>query len=115
MAETKVIVERFEEADAGALRALADGLRGATGRFLLVAGGAANGQAALLVAASRDLVAEGFDAVPVVRAAAGLMGGGGGGRPDLAQAGGRDAARLDEALREAGRIALEALQRLEAT
>ena len=35
------------------------------------------------------------------------------GRPDLAQAGGRDASRLDEALREAGRLALEALQRIE--
>ena len=33
--------------------------------------------------------------------------------PDLAQAGGKDATRLDEALREAGRLALEALQRIE--
>jgi alanyl-tRNA synthetase len=113
--ETKVVIERFDDADAGSLRALADGLRGATGRFLLIAGGAANGQPALLVAASRDLVGEGFDAVPVVRAAAKLIGGGGGGRPDLAQAGGRDAARLDEAMREAGRLGLEALQRLEAS
>ncbi len=113
--DTKVVIERFDDADAGTLRALADGLREAAGRFVLVAGGAANGQVALLVAASRDLVSEGFDAVPVVHAAAGLLGGGGGGRPDLAQAGGRDAARLDEALREAGRIALEALRRLEGT
>jgi alanyl-tRNA synthetase len=113
--ETTVIIERFDDADAGSLRALADGLRGATGRFLLVAAGAMDGQPALLVAASRDLVGEGFDAVPVVRAAAKLIGGGGGGRPDLAQAGGRDAGRLDEALREAGRLAVEALQRLEAS
>jgi alanyl-tRNA synthetase len=42
-----------------------------------------------------------------------MIGGGGGGRPDLAQAGGKDATRLDEALREAGRLALEALQRIE--
>jgi alanyl-tRNA synthetase len=113
--ETRVMIERFDEADAGALRTLADGLRGTTGRFLLVAAGAANGQPALLVAASRDVVSEGFDAVPIVRAAAGMIGGGGGGRPDLAQAGGRDPARLDAALREAGRLALEALTRLEAT
>jgi alanyl-tRNA synthetase len=81
---------------------------------VLVATGAADGKPSLLVAASRDLASEGFDAASVVRGAAGLIGGGGGGRPDLAQAGGRDAARLDEALAEAARLALEALQRIEA-
>ena len=113
--EARVIIQRFDDADAGSLRSLADDLRGATGRFVLVAAGAADGKPTLLVAASRDLVSEGFDAVPMVRAAAGLMGGGGGGRPDLAQAGGRDAARLDDAVQEAGRLALETLQRLEAS
>ncbi len=113
--QTRVMIERFDDADAGALRTLADGLRGASGRFLLVAAGAADGQPALIVAASRDVVSEGFDAVPIVRAAAGMIGGGGGGRPELAQAGGRDVGRLDEALREAGRLALEAITPLEAT
>jgi len=51
--------------------------------------------------------------VAVVRAVAPIIGGGGGGRPDLAQAGGKDATRLDEALREAARLALDALQRIE--
>ncbi len=67
----------------------------------------------LLVAASRDLAAEGFDAGAIVREAAPIIGGGGGGRPDLAQAGGRDAGRLPEAIEEAGRLALEALRRIE--
>ena len=84
-----------------------------TGRFVAVVGGADGGRPSLLVAASRDLAAEGFDAGAVVKEAAPLMGGGGGGRPDLAQAGGKDASRLDEALREAGRLALEALKRIE--
>jgi alanyl-tRNA synthetase len=66
-----------------------------------------------MVAASRDLVAEGFDAVPIVRSVAPMIGGGGGGRADLAQAGGKEAARLDEALREAARLALEALRKIE--
>jgi alanyl-tRNA synthetase len=66
-----------------------------------------------MVAASRDLAGEGFDAAAIVREVAPLIGGGGGGRPDLAQAGGRDASRLDEALREAARLALEALRRIE--
>jgi alanyl-tRNA synthetase len=109
----KVVVEAFPEADATALRRLADDLRGMTGRFVLVAAGGGDGTPSLLVAASRDLADEGFDAGAVVRQAAPIIGGGGGGRADLAQAGGRDATRLDEALREAARLALEALKRIE--
>ena len=109
----KIVIESFSLADADALRAFVDDLRGMTGRFVAVVAGAADGKPTLLVAASRDLAAEGFDSGSIVRAAAPLIGGGGGGRPELAQAGGRDASRLDEALREAGRLALEALQRIE--
>jgi alanyl-tRNA synthetase len=112
--ETKVIVERYPGADAAALRGLADDLRGLTGRFVAVAAGDGGGPS-LLVAASRDLVGEGFDSAAVVRPAAALIGGGGGGRAELAQAGGRDVARLDEALREAARLALESLQRIESS
>jgi alanyl-tRNA synthetase len=110
---TRVVVASYEGADATALRGLADDLRGMTGRFVAVVGGATDGKPSLLVAASRDLAAEGFDSGAIVRQAAPIIGGGGGGRPDLAQAGGKDASRLDEALREAGRLALEALKRIE--
>jgi alanyl-tRNA synthetase len=109
----KVVVQSYPEADANALRTLADDLRGMTGRFVAVLAGQSDGRPSLLVAASRDLASEGFDSGAIVREAAPLIGGGGGGRPDLAQAGGKDATRLDEALREAGRLALEALQRIE--
>ena len=109
----KIVVQSYPDADANALRGLADDLRGLTGRFVLVTAGSADGKPSILVAASRDLASEGFDAGAVVRQAAPLIGGGGGGRPELAQAGGREAARLDEALREAARLALEALQRIE--
>jgi alanyl-tRNA synthetase len=111
--DTKVIVRHFPDADAASLRVLADDLRGIAGRFALVAAGAGGGQPALLVAASRDLAAEGFDAAAVIRAAAAIIGGGGGGRPELAQAGGRDASRLDAALEDAARRTLESLQRIE--
>jgi alanyl-tRNA synthetase len=113
--DTAIIVERFPDADAPSLRGLADDLRGMTGRFVLVAAGGADGRPTLLVAASRDLVGEGFDSAAIVRSAAALIGGGGGGRAELAQAGGRDATRLDEALHEAGRLALETLTRIEST
>ncbi|MEO8639293.1 MAG: alanine--tRNA ligase [Chloroflexota bacterium] len=110
--EAKVIVERYPDADGAALRVLADDLRAATGRFVAVVAGERGGPA-ILVAASRDLVGEGFDAAAVVREVAPIIGGGGGGRAELAQAGGRDLAGLDEALREGARLALEALQRIE--
>ncbi len=109
----KVIVEHYPEADADALRRWADDLRGKTGRFVSIASGNASGPT-LVVAASRDLAGEGFDAVKIVRQVGPLIGGGGGGRPELAQAGGSNAAGLDEALREAARLALEALAPLEA-
>jgi alanyl-tRNA synthetase len=112
--DTKLIVESYADADAAALRGLADDLRGMTGRFVAVAAARSDGKPSLMVAASRDLAHEGFDAVEVVRAAAAIMGGGGGGRPDLAQAGGRDVAKLDDAQREAVRLALDALNRIEA-
>ena len=111
--KTKVIIDSYADADPAALRGLADDLRGMTGRFVAVVGGATDGKPTLLVAASRDLAAEGFDAGAIVRQTAPIIGGGGGGRPDLAQAGGRDPDRLDDALREAGRLALEALARIE--
>jgi alanyl-tRNA synthetase len=110
--EAKVIVQRYPDADGAALRGLADDLRAATGRFVAVVGGDRGGPA-ILVVASRDLVGEGFDAAAIVREVAPLIGGGGGGRAELAQAGGKDLAGLDGALREGARLALEALQRIE--
>jgi alanyl-tRNA synthetase len=110
--EVRVIVERYPEADAGMLRSLADDLRAATGRFVAVVA-SERGWPAILVAASRDLVGEGFDASVIVRQVAPMIGGGGGGRAELAQAGGKDLAGLEGALREAARLALEALQRIE--
>ena len=52
----------------------------------------------IVAAVTDDLVGRGLHAGNIVRDAAKLMGGGGGGRPTMAQAGGRDSAKLDEAL-----------------
>ncbi|HEX5578970.1 MAG TPA: DHHA1 domain-containing protein, partial [Candidatus Limnocylindria bacterium] len=111
--DVKVIVQHYPEADADALRRWADDLRGMTGRFVSIAAGNGSGPT-LVVAASRDLAGEGFDAVRIVRQVGPLIGGGGGGRPELAQAGGSNAAGLEDAVREAARLALEALAPLEA-
>ncbi|HIP88326.1 MAG TPA: hypothetical protein EYH27_07845, partial [Anaerolineales bacterium] len=54
-----------------------------------------------VAAVTPDLVERGIDAVRLVRGVAQVVGGGGGGRPTLAQAGGKEAHRLDEAIRKA--------------
>jgi alanyl-tRNA synthetase len=113
VSDAALIVGRYPDADASALRGWVDDIRNSAGRFVAVGGGIAEDQATVVIAASRDLTAEGFDAVPIARAIAGLLGGGGGGRADLAQAGGRDLAGLDDALAEASRLAGEAILALE--
>ena len=49
--------------------------------------------------ATKDAVAKGIHAGQIVKEVAKVCGGGGGGRPDMAQAGGKDASKLDEALK----------------
>src|SRR3712207_8837121 len=60
---------------------------------------------------SKGAVERGVDASAIVREAASVVGGGGGGRPDMAQAGGRDPQRLDEALDAARSAGVAALTR----
>jgi len=62
-----------------------------------------------VAAVAPDLARQGVAAVKLVRGIAQVVGGGGGGRPTLAQAGGKDARRLDEALRRAPQLLREAL------
>ena len=64
------------------------------------------GKVMLIAGLSRDLVDRGLDSVQWIRAAAALVGGKGGGRPDMAQAGGKLAEKLGEAL-DLGRKELE--------
>ncbi len=93
----KVLATRAE-GDAKALRDLADKLRDKLGSGVIALGGEADGKAVLLVAATPDVVARGVKAGDLVREMAKVVGGRGGGKPDLAQAGGPDAGKLDEAL-----------------
>ncbi|MEG2539321.1 MAG: DHHA1 domain-containing protein, partial [Clostridium sp.] len=58
----------------------------------------------LLAMASKDAVSEGVHAGNIVKEIAKITGGGGGGRPDMAQAGGKDVTKVDEALVTAKQI-----------
>ena len=57
-----------------------------------------DGKVTLIAGLSRELTEKGLDSIQWIRSVAGLIGGGGGGRPDMAQAGGKEAAKLPEAL-----------------
>ena len=92
----KVLAARVE-GDGNALRELADKLRDKLGHGVVALGSDHGGKAVLLVAVTKDLVGR-VKAGDLVREAAKLVGGKGGGKPDLAQAGGPDAAGLDRAL-----------------
>jgi len=76
------------------------------GATALVLGGGDGDKVALVSLVSEDAVGRGLSAAKLVREAAAVVGGGGGGRDDMAQAGGRDPAKLDEALSTA-RAAIE--------
>jgi alanyl-tRNA synthetase len=99
VAGARVLVAQADFPDAKAMPDAADKLRGQLGDpSVVVLGSAAGGRVSLLVAASPGAVERGVKAGAIVKAAAAVVGGGGGGRDSLAQAGGRDAAKLPEAL-----------------
>jgi len=77
------------------------------GESAIALGGAEDGKVGLVVLVSKGAVASGVSAAAVVREAAPLVGGGGGGRDEMAQAGGKDASKLEQAL-ETARRAIEA-------
>jgi alanyl-tRNA synthetase len=80
------------------LRELSDPFRGKHATHAVLLGSEADGRPSLIASLSPDLAARGLSAVDLVRAAAAAIGGSGGGRPTMAQAGGRDAERLPEAI-----------------
>ncbi|MBI4672471.1 MAG: alanine--tRNA ligase [Chloroflexi bacterium] len=82
------------------LREQSDYFRDKIGSGIVALGAIINDKPSMIVAVTPDLVEKGFDAQKIVRASAPLMGGGGGGRPALAQAGGKDASKLQEALEQ---------------
>jgi alanyl-tRNA synthetase len=93
----KVLATRVEDVDARELRAMVDDLRGRLGSGVVLLAAESDGKVALAVGVSPDLIHR-LKAGDLVREVAQVVGGGGGGRPDFAQAGGRDPSRIDEAI-----------------
>ncbi|MGH9402401.1 MAG: alanine--tRNA ligase [Terriglobia bacterium] len=93
----RVLSTRIESMDRTAMRQMIDNLRAKLGTGVIVLGSAADGNVALIAAVSKDLTAK-LDAGKIVKAAAAIVEGSGGGRKDMAEAGGKNPAKLDESL-----------------
>ncbi|HET6623650.1 MAG TPA: DHHA1 domain-containing protein, partial [Gaiellaceae bacterium] len=104
-----VIVQTVEGLDADSLLDLSDRFKQRHAPAAVVLGSREDGKVHL-VANFDDAVAARVSAADVVRQAAAIVGGGGGGRPTMARAGGKDPEKLPEALAEAERVILGALQ-----
>jgi alanyl-tRNA synthetase len=81
------------------LREMSDLLRDRLNSAIVVLGTVYEDKPAFLAAVTPDLVAKGYDAGKIVKQVAAVTGGSGGGRPNLAQAGGKDKKKLDQALK----------------
>ncbi|WP_313054877.1 alanine--tRNA ligase [Pseudomonas lopnurensis] len=93
----RVLAARLDGLDGKALLALVDQLKNKLGSAVILLGGVLDGKVVLVAGVTQDLTAR-LKAGDLMKQAAAAVGGKGGGRPDMAQGGGTEPARLDEAL-----------------
>jgi alanyl-tRNA synthetase len=93
----RVVAARVEVTDRAAMRQMVDDLRVKLQSGVIVLGSVADGRVSLIAAVTKDLTAK-LDAGKIVKQAATYVEGSGGGRKDLAEAGGKNPAKLDESL-----------------
>jgi alanyl-tRNA synthetase len=103
----KLVTKRVAGLEKGALRGISDSLRDRLGSGVVVLASENDGKVSLVIAVSKDLTGR-VQAGRLAKELAPLVGGAGGGRPDFAEAGGKDPSKIDELLAKAP----EVLQRL---
>jgi alanyl-tRNA synthetase len=107
--DAKLIARRVSGLEKTALRSLSDSLRDRLQRGVVVLAADHDGKVQLLISVTQDLT-DRVKAGLLVKELAPIVGGGGGGRPDFAEAGGKDASRIDEMLDRARALVTSALQ-----
>lgn len=103
----KVLARRVDAADMAALRTRAEQVLAQMGGGVVILGAVQDGKVNLAATAGKDALARGVHCGKLIGAVAREVGGGGGGRPDMAQAGGKDPSRLEQALALAPRVLQE--------
>jgi alanyl-tRNA synthetase len=106
--DVKLIARRVTGLEKGALRGLADSLRDRLGRGVVILAAENDGKVQLLVSVTKDLT-DRVKAGQLVKELAPIVGGGGGGRPDFAEAGGKDPSKIDDLLAAARKVVGAAL------
>ena len=96
--DIKVLPMAVQGVDPNALRTLGDDYKAKLGKSVIIMASDMGGKVSLIVMASDDAVAAGVHAGNIIKAIAPIVGGGGGGRPNMAQAGGKDASKIQDAL-----------------
>ncbi len=94
----KLVRAKFDDADISDLRELSDQLKAKESGLINVLAASGNGKVTFLISVSDDLLDKGYHAGKMIKEVAKITGGGGGGKADMAQAGGKDASKIDEAL-----------------
>jgi alanyl-tRNA synthetase len=104
----KLIARRIDDVSGGDLRNLADTFRSKLKSGVVVLGSVTDGKVTLLTAVTKDLLGR-VNANALINKLAPIVGGKGGGKPDLAQAGGKDPDKLNEAIEHAPQALREVL------
>ncbi|MCD8223807.1 MAG: alanine--tRNA ligase [Clostridiales bacterium] len=105
----KVLAAKVTDADMNGLRTLGDQLKSKLGEGVIVLAAVQDGKVSLMATATDEAQKKGAHAGNLIKAVASLVGGGGGGRPNMAQAGGKNPAGVDAALAKAYEVAAEQL------
>jgi alanyl-tRNA synthetase len=111
LGSAKLIVGEIAGASDEQLRGAMDSLKKKAGSYAIMLGAAEEEKVSFVAAVSDDLIARGLKAGDWVRETAKIAGGGGGGRPQMAQAGGKDPAKLNDALEQARRYATDVVNK----
>jgi alanyl-tRNA synthetase len=106
IAGANVLISQVDGVDAKQLRDIADRLKEKLGSGVIVLASAGENNVNLVASVSPDLTRD-YDAGNIIKELARLVGGGGGGRPDFAQAGGKEPAKIDAALKRAEELIRE--------
>lgn len=109
----KVLIAQVEVSDMNSLRQNAEMLRDKLGKSVVLLGTRLGEKAGFVVFVSKELAAKGVHAGEIVGQVARVAGGGGGGRPDMAQAGGKDGSKVEEALRRGQEVIEEMLNSMD--
>lgn len=107
--DTTIVVTSLEGQSMDELRDMGDRIKDQAGSAAVLLASVSDGKVQLMATMTKDLVSKGLHAGNVVKKAATITGGGGGGRPDMAQAGGKNPDKLPEALEAAKAMIKEAL------